>query len=61
MYPEDFRIEVYIPPYINQGLQQPNYTITETDWSYGGSYTINVVLHQGTTSTMKVSLVAGQS
>src|SRR3984957_7918287 len=59
VYPEEFRIEVYVPPYLNQGFTQPQYTITETDWNYGGQYSISVKLFQGTTSTMKVSLVAG--
>ncbi len=53
------RIEVYIPPYLSEGRTQPNFTITETDWAYNGTYTINVKLFHGTTSTMKVSLVAG--
>ena len=58
-YPEELRLEVYIPPYLNQGLQQPQFTITETDWAYSGQYSIVVTLFQGTTSNMRVSLVAG--
>jgi hypothetical protein len=49
---------VYIPPYLNQGFKQPNFTITETDWQYGGQYQIHVQLFQGTTATMRVSLIA---
>ncbi|THH31673.1 hypothetical protein EUX98_g2514 [Antrodiella citrinella] len=60
-FPEEFRIEVYIPPYLNQGFTQPSYTINETDWTYGGVFPITVNLHQGTTSTMRVSLVAATS
>ena len=60
VYPEEFRIEVYIPPYLNQGFEQPTFTITETDWDLGGQYTIQVTLYQGTTSTMRISLVAGE-
>ena len=61
VYPEEFRIEVYIPPYLNQGFKQPTFTITGTDWTLGGQYTIQVTLYQGTTSTMRVSLIAGES
>ncbi|KAH7906672.1 copper radical oxidase-like protein [Hygrophoropsis aurantiaca] len=61
VYPEEMRIEVYIPPYLNQGFRQPEFTITETDWELGGQYQITVNLFQGTTSTMKVSLVAASS
>ncbi|KAF8169268.1 copper radical oxidase [Mycena galopus ATCC 62051] len=59
--PEEFRIEVYIPPYLAQGLTQPSFNITETDWAYGSQHSITVTLHHGTTSTMKVSLIAGTS
>jgi hypothetical protein len=56
---EEFRIEVYIPPYLIQGLQRPSFTISNTDWSYNGQYSITVSLSQGTDSTVRVSLVAG--
>ncbi|KAI0315679.1 copper radical oxidase [Amylostereum chailletii] len=59
--PEELRIEVYIPPYLNQGLTQPSFTITETDWAFNGEYSITVQLPHGTTSTMRVSLIAATS
>ncbi|GJE95268.1 DUF1929 domain-containing protein [Phanerochaete sordida] len=55
------RIEVYIPPYLSEGRTQPNFTIQETDWSYGGQYDIDVNLFHGTTSTMRVSMIAATS
>ncbi|KAF8621386.1 hypothetical protein AX15_007842 [Amanita polypyramis BW_CC] len=61
-YPEEFRIEVYVPPYLTQGLRQPEFTLTNGDWAYGGQYTItNVKLYQGTTATMRVTLIAATS
>ncbi|KAI9457229.1 copper radical oxidase [Lactarius psammicola] len=59
--PEELRIEVYIPPYLNQGRTQPVVTVANKDWSYGGQFDINVQLFHGTTSGMKVSLVAATS
>jgi hypothetical protein len=56
---EELRIEVYIPPYLNQGLTQPTVTVPNTDWAYGGHYQIDVHLFQG--QTMRVSLVAAVS
>ena len=56
---EELRIEVYIPPYLNQGLTQPTVTVSNTDWAYGGQYQINVQLFQG--QAMRVSLVAAVS
>ena len=60
-YPEELRIEVYIPPYLTQGFTQPVVTIPNTDWAYGGRYQITVRLFQGNTSGMRVSLVAATS
>jgi hypothetical protein len=56
---EELRIEVYIPPYLSQGLMQPILTVPNTDWSYGGQYQINVQLFQG--GEITVSLVAAVS
>ena len=56
---EELRIEVYIPPYLNQGLTQPTVTVPNTDWAYGGQFQVNVHLFQG--QTMSVSLVAAVS
>lgn len=61
-YPEEYRIEVYIPPYLNQGLLPPTFSITNTDWAYGQQYTIsNVKLFQGTTVNLRISLLAASS
>ncbi|KAG6812809.1 hypothetical protein H0H92_000267 [Tricholoma furcatifolium] len=60
-YPEEFRIEVYTPPYLSNGLTPPEFNISVTDWAYSGQYTINVTLYQGTTSTMRVSLLSASS
>jgi hypothetical protein len=57
--PEELRIEVYIPPYLIQGLTQPVVTVPKADWVYGGRYRINVRLFQG--QTMRISLVAAVS
>ena len=59
-FPEEMRVEVYIPPYLTQGRTQPSFTVDQKDWNYGESYTIHVTLHHGTTSTMRVSLMAGR-
>ncbi|MCJ1398945.1 hypothetical protein MMC11_002146 [Xylographa trunciseda] len=59
--PEEYRVEVFIPPYRMTGLTPPTYTITNENWSYGQNIQIQVTLHQGTTSTMKVSLMGAVS
>ncbi|KAJ7364627.1 copper radical oxidase-like protein, partial [Mycena albidolilacea] len=61
VYPEEMRIEAYYPPYLTAGRTQPTFTIATTDWTYGSTHPIVVHLPQGTTATMKVSLVAAVS
>jgi hypothetical protein len=59
-YPEEFRIEVYVPPYLTAGLTQPTFTLATTQWNYGGTYTLtNVKLFQG--GPVRVSLIAATS
>lgn len=57
--PEELRIEVYIPPYLTQGLLQPTLVVPNTNWAYGRRYRIVVSLFQG--QEMRVSLVAAVS
>jgi len=59
--PEELRIEVYIPPYLNEGRTQPVVTVPVIDWAYGQQYRINVQLFHGATSGMRVSLIGATS
>lgn len=59
--PQEYRMEVYVPPYLTSGLVQPTYTIVNRDWVYGGTYDIVVNLFQGTAATMRVSLMGAVS
>ena len=58
-FPEELRIEVYIPPYLSQGLTQPIVTVLDNDWAYGGQYQITVQSFQG--QALRVSLVGAVS
>ena len=62
-FPQEYRIEVYYPPYLTSGLTQPSFVINDnnTDWAYGDQVSISVTLHQGTTDTMRVSLIGAVS
>ena len=59
-FPQEYRVEVYVPPYLSSGLKQPTFTIQNTDWSYNGQFQIQVTLFQGTTAGMRVSLLGGR-
>ncbi|KAI0820881.1 hypothetical protein BC628DRAFT_1412846 [Trametes gibbosa] len=60
-FPEETRVEVYVPPYLTDGRQRPSFTIDQADWTYGSQHTFQVTLHEGGTNTMRVSLIAGNS
>src|SRR5260221_2282675 len=35
-----FVSQVFIPPYLAEGLKQPTFIVPDKDWAYGGSYAI---------------------
>lgn len=43
-YPQEYRVEVFIPPYLMGSPVQPKVTITSamSDWAYSGSYSFTV-------------------
>jgi hypothetical protein len=57
-FPEEYRIEVYVPPYLATGLKQPSFNITQTDWAYGGQFQITNVITPQNAGT-RISLLAG--
>ncbi|MCJ1315893.1 hypothetical protein MMC15_001213 [Xylographa vitiligo] len=61
VHPEEYRVEVFVPPYRMTGLTPPSYTITNQNWAYGQAVQIAVTLNQGTTATMKVALMGAVS
>ena len=58
-YPEEYRVEVFSPPYALSGLPKPTFTIDNKDWAYGQQITVTVT--SGDTSNMKASLLAAVS
>jgi hypothetical protein len=54
-YPEEYRVEVFLPPYILSGAARPTFTIQTTDWAYSGTYQIQVT--SGSMANIKISLL----
>lgn len=52
-FPEEYRVEVFTPPYLLSGLPRPTFTITNKDWSYGQQVTFTV----SSAANLKVSLL----
>ncbi|KAF8860151.1 hypothetical protein BDZ45DRAFT_688777 [Acephala macrosclerotiorum] len=51
-FPEEYRVEVFSPPYLLTGATRPNFTLSSTDWAYGESVTFTVTT--GTASTVSL-------
>jgi hypothetical protein len=54
-WPEEYRVEVFSPPYLLSGLPRPTFTLSNTDWAYGEEVTF--VLNSGSTAGLQVSLL----
>lgn len=57
-FPQEYRVEVFIPPYLLNGATQPNVTLVNgNDFGYGDTISIAAILHSGSPSTVRVSLM----
>lgn len=56
IHPQEYRLETFTPPYLlgNLAASRPAYTMPNSDWAFGGSYTIQVTSGQ----VAKISLMA---
>ncbi|KAL8907519.1 MAG: hypothetical protein Q9171_005811 [Xanthocarpia ochracea] len=57
--PQEYRVEVFVPPYLLQGRARPSFTIANKDWGYGASIPITVRLNGG--GTTRVSMLGAES
>lgn len=58
-FPQEYRVEVFLPPYLTSGKPQPSMTITSVDWAYGGTYTMTIT--SSASANLKVSLLAADT
>lgn len=56
---QEYRVEVFVPPYLLSGAARPTFTLTDTDWTYGTSYTLTVT--SGNIANMRVSLLGAEA
>jgi hypothetical protein len=57
--PQEYRLEVYNPPYLSNGAIRPSFTLTNTDWNYGGQFQLTVVTTN--MANTRVSLIGASS
>jgi hypothetical protein len=58
-YVQEYRVEVFIPPYLMDNATQPSYLINNNKTSYGYSDTITITILRG--SAAKISLMSAVS
>ncbi|MCJ1314408.1 hypothetical protein MMC25_008090 [Agyrium rufum] len=57
--PQEYRNEVFIPPYLLSGKAKPTFNMTNMDWTYG--QTVSFTLTSGSTANLRVSLLGAVS
>jgi hypothetical protein len=60
-FPQEYRVEVFLPPYLLNGATRPSFTIQNKDWSYSQQITIDVTLPSGNAHGVRVSLLGATS
>ena len=62
-HPEEYRVEVFVPPYLLSNLTRPTYTIQNKDWVYGQSIPISVNSNSTmfNSSNIRVSLMGAEA
>ncbi|KAF7903668.1 uncharacterized protein EAF01_006717 [Botrytis porri] len=56
---QEYRVEVFLPPYLLNGVTQPSFTFSNgNDFGYGDTINIAATLYKGNPSTVRISLMA---
>jgi hypothetical protein len=58
-HPQEYRIEVFLPPYLLSGAPQPAFEITQNDWIWEADYSFTITA--STSGNIKVSLLGSES
>ncbi|KAF3007823.1 hypothetical protein E8E13_010601 [Curvularia kusanoi] len=56
--PQEYRVEVFIPPYLTSGKPRPSFTIDNKDWANGGTYAFTVT---SSSSNIRVSILGSEA
>lgn len=55
--PQEYRNEVFIPPYLMGNPKRPVMTLTTLDWKYGQAITFNIKAGSGAATKHRISLI----
>jgi hypothetical protein len=57
-FPEEYRVEVFTPPYLLSGLPRPAFTVSSTVWAWGAEIAFTVTAGTATQVTLLGSVVS---
>jgi hypothetical protein len=61
-YPQEYRVEKFLPPYLTNPKTRPTFTVSNVDWAYGQQVTITgVTVHNNPISEVKISIMAAEA
>jgi hypothetical protein len=58
-HPQEYRYEVFLPPYLLSGAAQPTFSLAQNDWAWEGDYAFTLTSSSG--GAIKVSLLGSES
>jgi hypothetical protein len=58
-HPQEYRLEVFMPPYLLSGAKQPTFDLPQNDWAWETNYAFTVTSSSG--GALKVSLLGSES
>ncbi|KAL2065736.1 hypothetical protein VTL71DRAFT_3406 [Oculimacula yallundae] len=58
-FAQEYRVEVFVPPYLLSGKPRPTFTIVNKDWAYGQTVTVQIT--SGTSGNIRASLLGAES
>jgi Glyoxal oxidase N-terminus/Domain of unknown function (DUF1929) len=61
VHPEEYRVEVFNPPYALSGATAPSFTTTNVDWTYASNIQITADIPSGNLTGVRVSMMAAVS
>jgi hypothetical protein len=56
-WPEEYRVEVFTPPYLLSGLARPTFSVNSSDWSYGDTIKVTINIPSGNIAHVKISML----
>ena len=59
-HPQEYRMEVFLPPYLLSGAAKPTFTLAQNDWAWETDYSFTVGASTNT-ANVKVSLLGSES